>query len=97
MTAYAIADVTVLDQPLAIKYRELSQGSIAKYGGRYIVRGGKVTTLEGDWSPTIFVIVEFPTMERMREWYASPEYGEALKVSRGALERDLIFVEGVSV
>ena len=95
MAAYAIADVQVLDQALVLKYRELSQSSIARYGGRYIVRGGNVQAVEGDWSPKIFVIVEFPTLQRMREWYASPEYAEALKVRGAALERDLIFVEGV--
>jgi len=95
MAAYAIADVRIRDQSLAVKYRELSQSSIAKYGGRYIVRGGTALTMEGDWSPQIFVIVEFATMDRLREWYGSPEYTEALKVRASALDRDLIFIEGV--
>jgi uncharacterized protein (DUF1330 family) len=95
MTAYAIADVQVRDQALIGKYRELSYSSISKYGGRYIVRGGAVETIEGDWSPKILVIVEFPTMERAHEWYVSPEYAEALKVRDIALDRKLIFLEGV--
>jgi uncharacterized protein (DUF1330 family) len=95
MAAYAIADVRIRDQSLVGKYRELSQSSIAKYGGRYIVRGGPVQTMEGDWSPQIFVIVEFPTMERLREWYGSPEYAEALKIRASAMDRDLICIEGV--
>src|ERR1700737_4743998 len=95
MAAYAIADVRIRDKSLVGKYRELSQSSIAKYGGRYIVRGGTVQTMEGDWSPQIFVIVEFPTMERLREWYGSPEYAEALKVRALAMDRDLICIEGV--
>lgn len=96
MTAYAIADVRILDRSLVSKYRELSQASIAKHGGRYIVRGGPAQTVEGTWSPEIFVIVEFPTMERLREWYGSPEYAEAMKVRSAAMNRELIFVEGVS-
>jgi uncharacterized protein (DUF1330 family) len=95
MAAYAIADVRIRDQSLVGKYRELSQSSIAKYGGRYIVRGGPVQTMEGDWSPQIFVIVEFPTMARLREWYGSPEYAEALKARASAMDRDLICIEGV--
>jgi uncharacterized protein (DUF1330 family) len=94
MAAYAIADVRIRDQYLIGKYRELSQRSISKYGGRYVVRGGPVLTMEGDWSPQIFVIVEFPTMARLREWYGSPEYAEALTVRGAAMDRDLIFIEG---
>jgi uncharacterized protein (DUF1330 family) len=67
-----------------------------QYGGRYLVRGGKVQTIEGDWKPKQIVIVEFPTMQRALEWYHSPKYAEALKVRKKALSRDLIFVDGVS-
>jgi len=94
MAAYAIADVRIRDQALVGKYRELSQRSIAKYGGRYVVRGGTVHTMEGNWSPQIFVIVEFPTMERLREWYGSAEYAEALVIRGAAMDRQLIFMEG---
>jgi uncharacterized protein (DUF1330 family) len=96
MSVYAIADVEVIDPSLAARYRELSQKSLDKYGGRYLVRGGAITCLEGDWTPRIVVVVEFPTMQRAREWYGSPEYAEALAVRKDALRRDLIFVEGVS-
>jgi hypothetical protein len=41
------------------------------------------------------VIVEFPSMERAREWYGSPEYAEALKIRAKALTRTLLFVDGV--
>jgi uncharacterized protein (DUF1330 family) len=41
------------------------------------------------------IVVEFPAMERLREWYASPEYAEALKVRQTAFDRRLVFVEGV--
>jgi uncharacterized protein (DUF1330 family) len=52
--------------------------------------------IEGDPPPKTIVIVEFPTTERLREWYASPEYAEALKLRQTALDRRLIFVEGVA-
>ncbi len=50
---------------------------------------------EGGPPPKNIIVVEFPSMERLREWYASPEYAEALEVRRTALDRRLIFVEGV--
>ena len=68
---------------------------IARYGGRYLVRGGQAALAEGGPEPKNIIIVEFPSMERLREWYASPEYAQALKVRQTALDRRLIFVEGV--
>jgi len=95
MAAYVISEVEVLDPVLFDKYRSLAQDNIAKYGGRYVVRGGAIEPVEGGWAPKHIVIVEFPTMERARAWYQSPEYSEALQVRQKALNRKLIFVEGV--
>jgi uncharacterized protein (DUF1330 family) len=95
MVAYVISDVAIRDQRLVERYRSLAQASIARYGGRYVARGGAVEPVEGGWTPEHIVIVEFPTMEKAREWYRSPDYAEALAVRRIALERRLIFVEGV--
>jgi uncharacterized protein (DUF1330 family) len=95
--AYVISEVKFLDRDLIEQYRPLAAASIERYGGKYIVRGGPVDCVEGERDPErSFVVVEFPSMERAREWYASPDYAEALKVRRaGALERTLVFVEGV--
>ena len=96
MPAYVISEVEVLDNRLIETYRSLAQATIEQYGGRYIVRGGDVELIEGERDPARrFVIVEFPTMERAREWYRSPEYAEALRVRAGALTRTLVFVDGV--
>jgi uncharacterized protein (DUF1330 family) len=95
MAAYVISDVEFLDPDLVSKYRALAQATIAKYGGRYLARGGAVEPVEGGWAPKNIIILEFPSMARAREWYRSPEYAEALKVRASALNRRLIFVEGV--
>jgi uncharacterized protein (DUF1330 family) len=95
VAAYVISEVEVLDPAFIEQYRSLAQATIDKYSGRYVVRGGAVEPVEGDWAPKHIVIVEFPTMERARTWYQSPEYAEALKVRQKALNRRLIFVEGV--
>jgi uncharacterized protein (DUF1330 family) len=95
MAAYVISDVEFLDRALIENYRILAQAAIAKYGGRYLARGGMIEPVEGDWTPTNVIIVEFPTMAQAREWYRSPEYAEALEISRRALRRRLIFVDGV--
>jgi len=96
LSAYVISDVEILDPELIKKYRALAQKSIAKYGGRYLARGGQVEAVEGGWDPKAIIIVEFPDMARARAWYHSADYAEALTIRPRALERRLIFVEGVS-
>ncbi len=94
MPAYVISEVEVRDQAAMQAYRTLAAQTIAHYGGRYLARGGATELVEGGPPPRTIIIVEFPSMARAREWYASAEYAEALKLRRTALERRLMFVEG---
>lgn len=97
MPAYVISEVEVLDEELADTYRTLAEASIRRYGGRYVVRGAAPEAMEGSWpSSQRVVVVEFPDADRAREWYASSEYADALKVRKTALERRLLLVEGVA-
>ena len=95
MSAYVISEVEVKDAAGLEAYRTIAAKAIAHYGGRYLVRNGAARVAEGGPPAKSIVVVEFPSMERLREWYASPEYAEALKHRRTALDRRLIFVEGV--
>ncbi|MCP3467568.1 MULTISPECIES: DUF1330 domain-containing protein [unclassified Bradyrhizobium] len=95
MAAYVISEVEVRDAASMEAYRTLAAQTIAQYGGRYLARGGAADVVEGGPPAETIIIVEFPSMARAREWYASAEYAEALKLRRTALERRLIFVEGV--
>jgi len=96
LAAYVISDLEPRDEALLAEYRRLAQESIARHGGRYLARGGEILPVEGGWTPRQIVIVEFPTMEAAKGWYGSPDYAKALEVRhRGALERRLIFVDGV--
>src|SRR3979409_38594 len=95
MAAYVISELEVRDATVIESYRTIAAKSIAQYGGHCLVRNGAASVAEGGPPAKSIVVVEFPSMERLREWYASPEYAEALKVRRTALERRLIFVEGV--
>jgi uncharacterized protein (DUF1330 family) len=96
MPAYVISEVDDVRDPAAFEaYRAIAAKTIAQYGGRYVVRGGSANLIEGSPPPKTIIVVEFPAMERLREWYASPEYAEALKVRQTAFDRRLVFVEGV--
>lgn len=94
MPVYVISDVTIRDREAMESYRSRAAASIAAYGGRYLVRGGAVEALEGDWKPDPLIVVEFSDKERAHAWYRSREYQSALTFRDAALSRNLILVEG---
>ena len=95
MAAYVIVQVEVNDPVRYEDYKKMVPPSIAKFGGRFLVRGGKTHTLEGSWAPKRFVIVEFPSVEEAKAWWASPEYAEAKALRQATAESMMIVAEGV--
>ena len=95
MAAYIVVQVDIKDPVRYADYRNMVPGSLAKYGGRFVVRGGQTDTLEGDWAPKRFVIVEFPSVEQAKAWWASPEYAEAKALRQATAETQMIVAEGV--
>lgn len=96
MPVYMIVEIAVLDQTTYAEYVRKVPATVAKYGGRYLVRGGHVTPLTGDWSPERIIVLEFPTAERMRQWNSSPEYLELAPLRTRATRTRAIVVEGVA-
>jgi uncharacterized protein (DUF1330 family) len=97
VAAYVISEVEVLDEAAGARYRELASASIAHHGGRYVVRGAEPAVPEGEWPrERRVVVVEFSSMEALLRWYRSPEYAEALAVRETALDRRLLFVNGIT-
>mgnify|MGYP001343852857 CR=1 FL=1 len=94
MPGYVIADITVVDETLYEKYRALTPGTIRKYGGRFVVRGGAHETIEGNWKPGRLVVLEFDDIASAKRWYNSPEYSEARAIRHEAATGNMIFVEG---
>jgi uncharacterized protein (DUF1330 family) len=96
MAAYVIVEMSVTD-PVAIEeYRRLAGAAVAAYGGRFLVRGGRSETLDGDWSPQRIVVIEFPGFEQARQWRASAEYRAACAIRDRAARTRMILVEGVA-
>jgi uncharacterized protein (DUF1330 family) len=96
MPAYVIVDINVRDRETYERYKQLAAPSVAAYGGRYLVRGGATETLEGDWRPSRFVILEFPSVRQGRAWWDSPEYGPAKALRQACADTEMLLVEGVS-
>ena len=97
MVAYVINDMEVTDTALLEEYKKLSPATVAQYGGRLLARGGRIEVLEGTWSPTRLVIIEFPSVERARAWVESVEYAAAKALRRRASRSNLVVVEGAPV
>ena len=95
MSAFVISEVETRDHAAMESYRTRAARSIALYGGRYLARGVAADVAEGAPSRANMVVVEFESMARLREWYASAEYAEALQFRPTAFVRRLIFTEGV--
>lgn len=94
MPAYVIAEIQVTDPTAYEDYRPLAAASIARSGGRFIVRGGNVDLLEGEPQPERIVVIEFPDADTARRWYRSDEYQAALKIRRAASRGRVFLVEG---
>jgi len=95
MSAYVVVNVTVTNPDGYQEYVREVQPSIAAYGGRYLVRGGRTEVLEGGFAPRRFVIVEFRDSETAHSWWNSPEYAAAKKIRQANATTDLFIVEGV--
>jgi uncharacterized protein (DUF1330 family) len=95
MAAYVIVEIEVLDSERYEIYRQMVPPSIAAFGGRFVVRGGVAETLEGEWSPKRIIVLEFPSVEQAKAWWASTEYAEAKALRQAVARTDMIVVEGV--
>jgi len=95
MAAYVIVDVSIHDDVEYEEYKKLTPPSIKTYDGRFVVRGGQSTTLEGDWKPERIVILEFPTVERAHEWWNSELYSKAKAIRQRAAKTKMIIVQGM--
>ncbi len=95
MAAYVVVEVEVHDTQRYEAYKPMVPPSLVPYGGRFIVRGGEVETLEGEWAPKRLVIMEFPSVERAKAWWASEEYAEAKALRQATARTRMVVVAGI--
>jgi uncharacterized protein (DUF1330 family) len=95
MPAYVIVETDVHDPEQYERYKAASPDTVHAGGGRFVVRGGELAVLEGDWSPTRLVLLEFPDLEAAERWYASPAYEAAKRLREGAANLRMVAVQGL--
>jgi uncharacterized protein (DUF1330 family) len=95
LSFYLVADIDVHDPEPYAEYSRLAQATFEGYGEvTYLVRGGDVEVLEGNWQPKKFFIIRFEDREKAMAWYRSQPYQEAMKVRVASSSSDLVMVEG---
>lgn len=96
MPAYCLFEnLEVIDAAKLEEYKRLVPPIVARYGGTYVARGGAVELLEGAWTPTFPVMIEFPTIEAARAWYTSAEYAPLKAMRLASLRSNAVLVEGL--
>ena len=95
MPAYVIAEIEVQDPEEYEEYRARVPATIAAHGGKYLVRGGEVENLEGDRPTRRTVMLEFDSMTRAREWWASDDYEALKQLRRSSSMANIMLVEGI--
>jgi uncharacterized protein (DUF1330 family) len=95
MPAYVIVETDVHDPEQYEQYKAASPGAVHAGGGRFVVRGGELAVLEGDWVPSRLVVLEFPDLEAAKRWYDSAVYQEAKRLREDAANLRMVAVQGL--
>jgi uncharacterized protein (DUF1330 family) len=94
MKAFVVAAETPKDDSMFSDYRKAVPATLEAFGGKFIVRGGDLKLLEGEWPHSRLVIIEFPSREAAEGWYASPEYQKIIGLRQSSTVTNLVIVEG---
>jgi uncharacterized protein (DUF1330 family) len=94
MPVYMIISAEVTDSRAYEEYKSKVPALVAKFGGRYLVRGGKILNVIGDWNPGRIIVLEFPSHERLQEWLGSPEYAPLAAIRARATKSKGLVVDG---
>ena len=95
MVAYVIAEIEVNNREEYDSYRAGVPETVERYGGKYLVRGGAIETVEGNWAPPRVVVIQFDDMERAKEWYYSEHYKDLKAIRHKAATSKMVFVDGL--
>ena len=95
MSAYIIATIEVTDPEKFEVYRGQVPATIEKHGGRYLVRGGEVSVVEGDQPERRTVVLEFDSLEKAKGWYYSDDYAGPKELRIASTISNVMIVDGV--
>jgi uncharacterized protein (DUF1330 family) len=92
---YVVAEVDITDPATFKQYADKAPGTIAQYGGHYVIRNGKNTSIEGD-APKRFVVIQFESVEKAKAWEDSPEYTAIKPIRHKSAKSRVFIIEGAA-
>lgn len=95
MSAYVIAQIEITDPDRYTEYVKQVPATIARFGGRYLARGGRAEALEGRLTGRRIAIVVFDSYERAKDWYESSDYAGPKALRQAASVSSLVLVDGL--
>ncbi|HVO80026.1 MAG TPA: DUF1330 domain-containing protein [Terriglobales bacterium] len=96
MVAYFLVDILEVTDAVKMEdYKKRVGAVVEKFGGRYLVAGGKAEVAEGTWCPTFPVVIQFPSFEQAQRWYNSEDYRELKALRLAASRGNAVFLEGL--
>ena len=93
MSVFAVIEIKVNDLEMYGQYRDKVKPIVEKYGGKYVIRGGKVTVFFGEWDPERIVVIEFPSARHLKCCFSCPEYKEIAPLRERSTVSKLIMIE----
>jgi uncharacterized protein (DUF1330 family) len=94
--AYLIVESRITDPEAFARYMAAAPTVVKAFGGEYLVRGGRMAVLEGDWQPPRLTVLRYPSFEAAQAMYDSPDYVAARALRQGATACfNMVLVEGV--
>jgi uncharacterized protein (DUF1330 family) len=94
MSVYCIVYEHIDDPEMFEIYRSQVMPTIDAFGGRFVIRGGKFTVLEGEMPFERIAMLEFPTRKAAEDWYHSPEYQRILPFRLKSTRCQFLIVDG---
>ena len=95
MAAYIVVQIEITDPETFETYRAQVPATLEPYGGEFIVRGGDMEILEGEWAAPRCAILKFPDMDAAKAWQASPEYEGPMALRQTSANVNMIVVDGI--
>lgn len=94
MSVFMIIDIEVRDKETYAEYVKKAEKIVKKYGGRYLVQGGRISSISGDWNPQRIVIIEFASRQALNTCFSSEEYKSIAYLRERSTNSRTIAVDG---
>ncbi len=94
MPAYVLIEIEIYNRDMYLQYIEKAKPIVESYGGRYVIRGGPITNLFGEWNPERIILIEFPSLENIHKCFNSEEYLQIAYLREDSVITRAIILEG---